>query len=452
VRRPRATILTRTRLLLTAWYAGLFVVLIGGLGAGVYFLMTDRLDAQVTSALEDDVRVAAPRLGELVDAAGDDTARPVVRLDLPDQQEASDDPLGELAEHGRFPSYQLLLDASGRVLESTLGPAGVSVDDAVTAARGGAADARTLRTEGTRVRVLTAPVTLEGEPIGFVQAFRSLAERDETAADLLRVVAVIGGLGVVAALAGGYWLSGRALDPIRLNLEAQQRFVADASHELRTPVSVVRTSAELLLRHPERRIEDERALVTGIVEEAGRMGTVISDLLDLTRVEQMPAARRRCDLSALAADALAGLREPAVQASVVLESDLAPGVEVEGDAGALIQVVRALVDNAIRHGGRGTHVQVSVAADGAAALLTVADDGPGIARTDQERIFERFARVDTAQSREAGGTGLGLAIVRAAVARHGGDLAVHSAPGRGARFTVRLPRSGTRTRHRSAPP
>jgi signal transduction histidine kinase len=427
------------RLRLTVWYGGFILALLLVLGAIVFVLMSDRLDRQIDSALGDEALTFAPRLGELRDGGA---AEPTVVLDIPTRQrsnEAEQNSVNDLAEQGRFPTQQLLIDDNGLVQESTLSVATKPAADGIEAASSQGSDLRTVEIRDARVRVYTVQVTLDDEPIGFVQAFRSLEDRDDTLSDLRTVFLVTGAFAAVIAIGIGFWLSGRALAPIRRNLQAQERFVADASHELRTPLTVVQASAELLLRHPDRSIGAESAMLEDIVEEAGRMTTLVRDLLDLSTIDQLPLPVGDSDLSAVAADAVRTMRSAAERGDIELQYAPADALSVRGDPAALGQVVRALVDNAIKYGGAGTRVSVSTRRDDGYAVLIIADDGPGIAREDQVRIFERFARVDKARSRALGGSGLGLAIARAIVERHRGTISVESTMGAGATFTVRLP-------------
>lgn len=222
-----------------------------------------------------------------------------------------------------------------------------------------------------------------------------------------------------------------------------KRFVADASHELRTPVSAIRGYAELYSKGG---LADDETLdraMGRIGSESIRMGRLVDDLLLLARLDQQqPLDLSDVDLGDLARDAVADLRatEPACEIAL----DAHQPARVLGDEARLRQVVTNLLTNACTHTPPGTTVRLTVdaGADGREASITVADDGPGISPEDQERIFERFYRADPSRSRRSGGTGLGLAIVAAVVAGHGGTVTVASAPGEGARFTVYLPVAG----------
>ena len=236
--------------------------------------------------------------------------------------------------------------------------------------------------------------------------------------------------------------------------DRMRRFVADASHELRTPLTSIRGFAELYRQGAVRSEDDVRRLMGRIEKEGARMGMLVEDLLLLARLDQQrPLTIGPVDLAAIAGDAVHDARavQPARPITLHLDESLVDVPVVQGDEARLRQVVGNLVTNALTHTPPDTRVSVSVGAaddDPAVLVLRVADEGPGMAADDAERAFERFYRVDTSRTREAGGTGLGLAIVSSLVAAHGGSVAVHTAPGDGATFVVRLPRAGPGT----APP
>ncbi|NUS29975.1 MAG: HAMP domain-containing histidine kinase [Streptomyces sp.] len=213
------------------------------------------------------------------------------------------------------------------------------------------------------------------------------------------------------------------LAALEASVERQRRFVADASHELRSPIASLRTQLEVGIAHPGLLDLD------GAVEDTVRLQRLAADLLLLARLD---AGERpgdgRFDLGELAR------REARGRDGVSVEAE---AVEVAGSRGQVGRILGNLLDNAQRH-ARST-VTVSVRRDGAWAVAEVADDGDGVAEADRERIFERFVRLDEARSRDDGGAGLGLAIARDVAARHGGTLTVGDAPAGGALFALRLP-------------
>jgi signal transduction histidine kinase len=196
----------------------------------------------------------------------------------------------------------------------------------------------------------------------------------------------------------------------------QQSFVADAAHELRSPLASMRVQLDVARRHPG--VVDAAVLVDELTPDLDRLTDLVDDLLLLARLEAGAGNRAaRVDLAALAE-----LTQPPVL--------------VWGDAAALSRLLRNLRDNAVRHADR---VQVSLSVDGGEAVLDVDDDGPGIAREHRDQVFERWFRIDSARGREEGGSGLGLALAREICTAHGGTIEVLDSPLGGARFRVRLP-------------
>jgi two-component system OmpR family sensor kinase len=218
-----------------------------------------------------------------------------------------------------------------------------------------------------------------------------------------------------------------------------RRFVADASHELRTPVTTIRGYAELYRHGGLSEPDDLDQAMRRTEQESVRMASLVDDLLLLARLDEgRPLARDPVDLGVLGIDAAADAR--AVAPDRVVTADVAEGVTVDGDEDRLRQVVGNLVGNALVHTPAGTPVSVRVHNGGGRAVVEVHDDGPGMTPEVAERAFERFSRADASRSRHAGGSGLGLAIVRAIVVAHGGDVALDTALGHGTTVRVELPR------------
>ncbi len=221
-----------------------------------------------------------------------------------------------------------------------------------------------------------------------------------------------------------------------------RRFVADASHELRTPLVSIRGYAELFFRGARDRPDDLETSMLRIGQEAERMGILVDELLLLARFDQSRDLEADdVDLVALARDAVADLQAVEPDRSVTVEGP--ERLVVVGDEVRLRQVVTNLLANVRQHTPPGTPAKVRLELQGGEAVLSVADQGPGMAEADAARIFERFYRTDRARQRTRGGNGLGLAIVATLVEAHGGRVTVRSAPGAGATFEVRLPVAGT---------
>src|SRR4051794_7640393 len=234
----------------------------------------------------------------------------------------------------------------------------------------------------------------------------------------------------------------------RASEDRMRRFVADASHELRTPLTSIRGFAELYRQGAVGTPEETRRLMQRIEAEGARMGLLVEDLLHLARLDQQrPLTITPVDLAEVAGDAVHDARavQPDRPIALHLDESLTEVPVVLGDEARLRQVVGNLVTNALTHTPTTARVTVTLAEDAGdpdSVVLRVVDEGPGMAAADAERVFERFYRADSSRTRAAGGTGLGLAIVASLVAAHGGSVDLRTAPGEGAVFSVRLPRSG----------
>jgi two-component system, OmpR family, sensor kinase len=236
--------------------------------------------------------------------------------------------------------------------------------------------------------------------------------------------------------------SARLASESRLRASDQQlrRFVADASHELRTPIAAISAYAELFGRGASEQKEDLERLMGGIRNETSRMEHLVADLLLLARLDEgRPMERRSVDLVALCAEAVHTASTVGPGWPVTFEASRP--IEVMGDATSLRQVVDNLLGNVRAHTPSGTTARVRVDADEDGAIITVSDTGPGMEPDEAAHVFERFYRSDPSRSRAHGGAGLGLSIVSAIVVAHGGTVAAHGAAGAGTTFTVHLPAS-----------
>ncbi len=229
---------------------------------------------------------------------------------------------------------------------------------------------------------------------------------------------------------------------IRRIHQARADFVANASHELKTPLAVLAACAGTL-QGPARDDPEARSRFIGMMDtHIGRMTRLIEDLLSLSQIEmnERTPPDGVVDLPELLSDVAGSLQLPASKRGIRIEiEDALVRPAIRGDAEELAQVFQNLLDNAIKYSGEDSVVRVVARDEGTDAEVSVVDDGPGIADEHLARLTERFYRVDAERSRELGGTGLGLAIVKHVVNRHRGRLDVASEPGRGSTFTVRLP-------------
>ena len=225
----------------------------------------------------------------------------------------------------------------------------------------------------------------------------------------------------------------RRLDQVRRD------FVANASHELKTPAASIQAAAETIRTAAGEDPSVIPRFASQLEREAARLSRIVSDLLDLSRLESGSELDESVALDAIVRDEVERFEEPAAEAGVALSVEAGGVPRVRGSSRDLALLVRNLVDNAIRYTRPGGHVDVGLTTEDGEVVLAIVDSGLGIPSRDLPRIFERFYRVDRARSRETGGTGLGLSIVKHVAENHGGRVVVTSELGRGTRFEVRLP-------------
>jgi heavy metal sensor kinase len=220
---------------------------------------------------------------------------------------------------------------------------------------------------------------------------------------------------------------------------AQQQFLADASHELRNPLAIIRTNAEIALTDPDPQADDLRHAMVVVKRASDRMARLVDDLLALARREAPALTNEPVDLGRAITEASEEFFAPAEARGVELDRAIAPGVVVMGDQDALKRAVANLLENAVRLAPTGSRIRLAVGSERGMAWIAVSDEGPGIATEHQPRVFDRFWRADKSRSRADGGTGLGLSIVRQIAQTHGGHVQLQSKLGVGSTFTIWLP-------------
>ena len=370
-----------------------------------------------------------------------------------DRTQSALDPLRRPAEgfaqdrelYTTIPAFCAVADWEGRVLLALSFNASVDEADVTRAV----AEALAAGTDGGRLKGQNLRFRTERRGTWLAIAFADLGwERDNQrrlviSAALVWVLALAGFFAVSAALAR--WL----VRPVEEGWKRQQQFVADASHELKTPLTVLLADADILLGHPGDTVASQRRWVEHIRDEGVRMKELVQDLLLLARGDAAGDVRPqgRADLSELCGDCVMSFEPVAFEAGLTLCSDLAPGVAVPGNVEELRRLCAILLDNACKYCGPGGTVTVTLAA-GDKALLTVHNTGEPIPAEAQPHLFERFYRADAARTREQGGSGLGLAIAAAIVERHRGKISLRSSREEGTAFTVALPLGEKKT----APP
>jgi len=422
---PNAALLARTRRRLALWTLAVVGALVLVLGLATALIGTSILDQEVDRALASASDAYLAQLGGEV------------------KPEEREDP--ESHEPQGSDTFFLVLDAAGALVSNPTGIPLAGLPDlaAVNAARESGSDLRTIDAGGRRIRLLTARIGENGATAGWLQTGTVLDVHDRQAQGLALAVLLVGAVGLAGAALATLWITGRALVPIRAAFETERRFVADASHEIRTPAAVIRSSAEVLQR--EGLVAPAgRPLVDDIVGEADRLGRLVEDLLALAASEQGALAIETgpLDLAALTRTAVRRATPLAEHRGLRLvgPDESGPPIAADGDADRLLQVLLILLDNAFRHSPAGGTVVVTAArATDGRGRVEVLDQGPGVSPAMRQKIFEPFARMPASRSRADAGSGLGLAIARRLVELHAGTLSVGDGPGGGARFVLDLP-------------
>jgi heavy metal sensor kinase len=480
--------LDSVRLRLTLWYGLVLAFVLIFLAVLTYFLYWHntslRTDSDITQ-LSDAFMTTLH--AELADETGSEAVKKAAH-------EA-------MLEHRFRGTYFVLLDEWGTVQQSSLDlPSPGGSKESLTADFFASGSLRSLIAGGSKpgelhtlhggkdsYRVLAQALSLSGRSYTLI-VLQSLHPQKEMMEDIRNTFLLAIPIALLLASFGGYFLARKSLSPIaamvfeargmgaanlhrRLSVanerdelgqlaktfnqvlerleasfEQQRRFMADASHELRTPVAILQGEAEVTLSQPERSPGEYRETVAILREESQRLAHIIDDLFTLARADagQYPLTLRDAYLDELASEALVRARSLALSKSIVLQPAIEENLPIQADEALLGRMLLNLLDNAIKYSPSGSTVTLSCRRDGNRYLLSVSDNGPGIPVELQPRIFERFFRADKARSRsegETGGAGLGLSIARWIVEAHKGHLELIRSDAGGSTFTATLPAS-----------
>jgi signal transduction histidine kinase len=423
--------LSRTRRRLFVVTLGLVALLVVGIGVATAAVALRALDVEVDRALASSVDAASTALHD----------------GLPSSSETGGD--GEDTTLASSDTFLLILGPDGKIVSnpSRVNLHGLPDEAAVEAARALGRDLRTVDAGGTNVRLLTVAIKPDeqAKTIGFVQGGFVLDLHDQQSRSILVAILLVAAVGLIGAAFVTLIVTGRAIDPIRRSFESQRRFVADASHELRTPTALIRANADVLER--ERLMAEEgKPLVADIITEADRLARLVGELLQLAASETTEAAveLRPVDLRTIATDTIRQTTALATsrRANLVMQTTAATPAVVNGDHDRLVQLLLILLDNALDHSPPDGTVTVAIQRTDGNVELVVADEGPGIAVSEREHVFEPFTRLRGVRRDRSSGTGLGLAIARRITTAHRGTIRIDDAPGGGAAVVVSIPAAG----------
>lgn len=264
-------------------------------------------------------------------------------------------------------------------------------------------------------------------------AFMDNTITQQSMTTLFRYTIVFGSIMMVILFFVAVYLAGRIVKPLEESHQKQKRFISDAGHELKTPISVISTNADLLARE----IGENRWL-SNIQYENEKMGNLVSQLLELTRTENSDIPKEPLNFSRLVKGEVLPFESIAFEKGVILNYEIQDGLSAEGNRNQLKQIVSILLDNAICHGENGKEIRLTLKEEHGCARLSVINNGNEISPAEREKLFERFYRGDTARSEKGGHYGLGLAIANAIVTAHKGKMQVFCYDGK-VEFAVLFP-------------
>jgi signal transduction histidine kinase len=289
-----------------------------------------------------------------------------------------------------------------------------------------------------KFRVRSTPLMRNGRSIGYLQIMVSAAQRDEAVYNFALTMAALAPLMVLGLGLTSFWVSGKAVEPLEANIENMRSFLADAGHELNTPLSIIIARAESLQRKLERK-NVETSDIAVITKSANRTISLANDLMLLSELEGPLSVRGNADvdISDVISQIGQDFSERLQAKQIELEIGDIPSVYVTGNPDDLYRAFANLVENAYRYTDSGK-VRISAALADGWITVRVEDTGVGIGPEHLALVFDRFYRIDKSRSRNSGGSGLGLAIVKAVIEQHGGTISLTSKVGVGTTFNIQL--------------
>ena len=414
----------RARLRLAAWYVGFLGLILIVLDIGVFLIMGTALETR----MDEDLQHKATQASAAIVYVGGASSF--------DRNEISTDPSwSEISLYATTASGSVL--ASAAPFAQSVLPDRRALGDGLS----GHSGYSTVVRSGEPFIVYTQPVYTQAAGGSRVSAVVQVARSGRTLADAsTSLVSLLLGASLVSlvlAFAVGLWLADKALAPIRLSLLRQKDFVSDASHELRTPVTVIRAAAENILRQRQKGSPRVDELAQDILSEASQLARMVGDLGTLAQADLRAGLQREpVDVRVLLAEVVASGRLLAQARGVEVRAEGVVDGTLRGDGVRLRQLFSILIDNATRFSPAGEPVVIRAELESRRLRVTVADRGPGIPEAELPRIFARFYRgVD---QRQHEGSGLGLSIAQWIVQEHSGTISVRSQPGIGTEFTVEL--------------
>ena len=416
---------------LTLWYVSVLAVILLLVSGLTYVLLARALHARIDDNLHAVLQIAATSLAN----------------DLAEGQDTEDAARSTAAELATARQLIAIYDGTGRRLAwqgphdriafTLPPPSAIPAGDALLMTVTEADD------RDDRHRLALRQVTISPSRTTYlVVVGQSLESSDDELESLREVLWYVVPIGLIVAGFGGWFLARRSLEPVVAMAEQQRQFMADASHELRTPVATARTAAGVALQQPRRDEREYREALEIIEGQTTRLSRIVDDMFTLARVDagNYPIQQNAMYLDEVLEEVARGSRVMAAARGITVETRALSSATFTGDEELIRRLLGNLIDNAIRYAGAQSTVRAELDRTGDRYVVTVSDQGPGIAAEVQPHIFERFYRGDGATAPgHARGAGLGLALARWVARIHGGDVRLTQSSARGSTFTVELP-------------
>lgn len=274
-----------------------------------------------------------------------------------------------------------------------------------------------------------------------IQVFQDISAENEIISYFITYLIFIGFIGIIFIIPISFLLAGKSLVPVKKSFDDQKQFIADASHELRSPLTVIQTSLDVLEIKEDQTIKENMKWINNISVECNNMSELISQLLMIAQADSDKLAFKleKVNMSETTKEVTDLLRETADVKEIRIKTKIQPDLILSGDKGKLSQLVRIFLDNAIKYSNNNSDIYVTLKTEKKSLILEVEDHGIGIAQEDIEKIFDRFYRCDEARTRTEGGNGLGLNIAQTIIDHYNGKINTFSTPGKGTKFQILLP-------------
>lgn len=394
----------------------------------VYFIMYGNLQAEIRARLQ-----AHPQAQMRVESVAD-------RADRTAEADGDPSAVWSAAAADGAGTFHVEVDESGEIvrIESAVPLPESSYRRLAAIAWNNRDVDRVIRSDGREWRYSVSPIRVrivgqDGEPLAVEQhnysiLFLDVTEMNQALARLLTTLVLVGIGTLVVISAASLHFANRAIRPIRDAWEKQKQFVADASHELKTPLSVIRANCDALAANPDDAIRNQMKWIEYIRGGADRMAKLVHELLILagTDDERLQFRRVRFHVSGMVEEVARSMEAAAAGKGLTVTRSIEPELLAVGDPDGIRQAVEILFDNAVKYADPGGWITVSLARMGRRIVFSIANSGPGIAREDLPRVFDRFFRADRSRTHQDGSFGLGLPIAQSIVRRHGSEISVRS--------------------------